>query len=46
MVGEGDGGDVLELSRVKGAHEAEEIDDCADVGGVGPPPPSWCSWRG
>ncbi len=34
LLGEGDGGDVLVLSGVKAAEDAEEIDGCADVGAV------------
>ncbi len=32
--GEGDGGDVLVFGGVETAHEADEVDDGADVGGV------------
>ncbi len=32
--GEGDGGDVLILGGVEAAHEADKVDDCADVGTV------------
>ena len=33
-VGEGDGGDVLILGGVEAAHEADEVDDRADVGAI------------
>ena len=32
--GEGDGGDVLVLGGVEAAHDADEVDDGADVGAV------------
>ncbi len=34
VLGEGDGRDVLVLRGVEGAHEADQIDDCADIGGI------------
>ena len=46
-VGEGDGGDVLVLGGVEAAHEADEVDDGADVGAVeAGAGHARCSWPG
>ena len=45
--GKADGRDVLVLGGVEAAHDADEVDDGADVGGVeAAAGRCWCSWPG